>query len=346
MGANRTVRRVTKTMRAARFLGGGRIELDEVAVPEPGPDEVLVKVHSCALCGTDRGAYRDGSPVTPGHEASGTVVATGRDVTDLDEGSPGVVYLVDFCGGWSACRAGSTNMCLKRRKMYGFTADGGFADFEVVRSGCFLPIGNDVPLDLATTVLDFYGTSLHAFRRAGPPGPKVVGIVGCGPIGLGAISVANALGAALVYGIDVAPYRLELAARLGAVPVDARAGDAAEIVLKESPGGCDVVIEAAGISATQRQAIELSAPGGRVVFVAHNREPLEVHTLTELIALERTLLGSEYFPIAALSDTYALVASGAVDAASAVTHRYSLERIGDAFEAFWSGATAKVLVQP
>ena len=333
-------------MKAARFFGGGRIDLHEVPIPEPGPDEVLVEVHSCALCGTDRGAYRDGSAVTPGHEVAGTVLEVGKEVTGLDEGVRGVVYLVDFCGDCSACGAGSTNMCLKRRKMYGFTADGGFAEFEVVRSRCFLPLPGDVPLDLATTLLDFYGTSLHAFRRAGHPPPDVAGVIGCGPIGLGAIAVAKALGARLVFGIDVAPYRLELAGALGAVPVDARPGDATSRVLDHSPGGCDVVIEAAGITATQRQAIELAAPAGRVVFVARNREPLEVHTLTDLITRERTLLGSEYFPIGAFSEAYSLVASGVLDAASAVSHRFPLDRIGDAFEAFWSGATAKVLVQP
>jgi len=270
----------------------------------------------------------------------------GEEVPALDEGVKGVVYLVDFCGDCSACRAGSTNMCLNRRRMYGFTADGGFAEFEVVRSRCFLPVAGDVPLDLATTLLDFYGTSLHAFRRAGPPAPQVVGVIGCGPIGLGAIAVARALGAQQVFGIDVAPYRLDRAGVLGAVPVDALPGDATARVLDLSPGGCDVVIEAAGITATQRQAIELAAPSGRVVFVAHNPEPLEVHTLTDLIARERTLLGSEYFPIGAFPEAHALVTSGALDAPSAVTHRFPLDRIGDAFEAFWSGATAKVLVQP
>ncbi len=333
-------------MKAARFLGEGRIDLHEVPIPEPGPDEVLVRVHSCALCGTDRRAYRNGSAVIPGHEVAGTVVVAGKDVTGLGEGAKGVVYLVDFCGDCSACRAGSTNICLKRRNMYGFTADGGFAEFEVVRSRCFLPLAGDAPLDLATTLLDFYGTNLHAFRRAGHPAPQVVGVIGCGPIGLGAISVAKALGARQVFGIDLAPYRLELAGSLGAVPVDARPGHATARVLNHSPGGCDVVIEATGITATQRQAIELAAPAGRVVFVGHNREPLEVHTLTDLIAPERSLFGSEYFPIGAFSEAYALLASGAFDAASAVTHRFPLDQIGDAFEAFWSGATAKVLVQP
>lgn len=108
---------MAEVMRAARFLGDGRIEVRHVAVPEPGPNDVLVKVHSCALSGTDRQAYIEGSETTPGHEISGTVVSAGAEVDDVVAGQRGVVYLVDFCGACYCCRAGSTNMCLDKRRI-------------------------------------------------------------------------------------------------------------------------------------------------------------------------------------------------------------------------------------
>src|SRR3712207_2742808 len=111
-------------MIVACFRGSGRIELEERPVPQPGPTEVLVKVDSCALCGTDRHAYVHGSDVVPGHEMSGSVVAAGDRVRHVAEGDRGVVYLVDYCGECYACLAGWTNMCTRRRRMYGFTADG------------------------------------------------------------------------------------------------------------------------------------------------------------------------------------------------------------------------------
>lgn len=332
-------------MRAARFLGEGRIELDERPAPRPARDEVRVRVHSCALCGSDRGQYRGGSAATPGHEISGTIVEVGAAVDGLSPGDAGVVYLVDFCGSCSACRVGSTNVCLARRRMYGFTADGGFAEELVVRAQCFLTVG-ELPLDGATALLDLFGTTLHALRRAALRPPESVAVLGCGPIGLGAVAVARALGAAEVYAVDVVAYRLALAARLGATPVSGRDGDAVAGVLACAPDGCDVVLEAAGLAATQRQAIELTAPGGRAVVLAHSQQPLELRPSADLIERERSLVGCEYFPLAAFEETHALVAAGRLDPAPLLTHRFPLERIGDAYELFLAGETGKVLVHP
>ncbi|MDQ3661337.1 MAG: alcohol dehydrogenase catalytic domain-containing protein [Actinomycetota bacterium] len=160
-------------MRAARFRGNGRIELVEVDVPEPGPGEVLLRVHSCALCGSDRDGYLNGSAVTPGHEVSGVIDAAGDQVT-LRPGTPGVVYLVGYCGRCYCCRANLTNMCLAKQQMYGFSDEGGFSDRIVVRADCFLEVAETIALDHATALLDLYGTTNHAFRRAGGVSSKSV----------------------------------------------------------------------------------------------------------------------------------------------------------------------------
>src|SRR5437763_8475764 len=98
-------------MLAARLTGGRRIELGRTRIPVPAPDEVLVRVHSCALCGTDRRAYEEGSAVIPGHEISGVIQKIGSSVKDLGPGVAGVVYLVDWCGNCYCCKRGSSNMC-------------------------------------------------------------------------------------------------------------------------------------------------------------------------------------------------------------------------------------------
>jgi threonine 3-dehydrogenase len=333
-------------MRAARFEGDGRIDVEPSPDPEPGPDDVVIQVHSCALCGSERGAYLGGSKVTPGHEISGTIESVGEDVVDLRPGTRGVIYLVDFCGRCYACRFGATNMCLRKRHMYGFTAPGGYAERVVVRSRCFLPIDDCVALDVATALLDLLGTTHHAFKRAGHPSPATVGVIGCGPIGLGAIAVARARGIDEIYAVDVSDYRLRLAETLGARPVDGAAEDPVASVLARQPDGCDVVIEAAGLSTTQRQAIDITAPGGRAVLIAHNRRPTEVWTLDDLIVRERSLVGSEYFPIGEFGDVQSLLTSNKVDPAPLLTHRFSLDEIDDAFQCFFSGQSGKVLVQP
>jgi threonine 3-dehydrogenase len=332
-------------MRAAAFLGGGRVEIQEHKVPEPGPGEVLVRVNACALCGTDREGFERGSAVVPGHETAGTVVrAGGRGAPP--EGTAGAVYLVEFCGTCFACQNGSTNMCLNRRRMYGLSAPGGFAEYLTVRADCFLPVEPSLSPDHATALLDLFGTTRHALLRAGAGAPPSLCVVGCGPIGLGAIAVGLAAGVERVYASDVSRYRLDLAARLGAVTIDAAASDTVEQLRTLEPGGCEVVIEAAGLSATQHQAIAMAAPGGRVMIVAHSRDTLQLRTSTDLIAREISLVGSEYFPIGEFPGTHALVADGGLNPAPILTHRFPLDDIQEACEEFFAGGTGKVVIHP
>lgn len=332
-------------MAAARFLGEGRIELEDRPVPRPSEGEILVKVDSCALCGTDRGLYLNGSDVTPGHESSGTVVDVGSSAHESLLGGHGVIYLVNYCGECSCCLSGNTNMCLNKRAMYGFTAAGGYAQYVAIDARCWLPVDPQIPLDGATALLDLLGTSGHAFRRTGRH-PQAVAVIGCGPIGMGAISVARTLGAGTVYAIDISSYRLELANQLGATAIDGRAGDPVATCLAREPNGFDTVVEAAGYTATQHQAIALAAAGGTVVFLAHNHEPLPVATLQDLIQFERALLGSEYFPIGEFEDNLSLLDSGLIPTDTLITHKFSLEKISDAFELFMSGRSGKILVRP
>jgi threonine 3-dehydrogenase len=334
-------------MRAARFTGAGRVTVESVAIPAVGAEEVLVRVHANALCGSDRHGYERGARVTPGHEIAGTVVARGDGVRTVAVGDRGVVYLVDWCGECRACVAGSANICLRRRAMIGFTQDGGLADYVRVPARCFLALPAGILLDTATALLDLFGTTLHAFRRAGRDvaGADVV-VVGCGPIGLGAVAVARALGAGSVHALDIVPYRLGLAELAGAVAVDAASDDPAREIRRALPDGCPIVIEAAGRPETQRMAIELGGPDARVVIVAHAHVPLALQTSVDLIQLERALIGSEYFPPGTFADTAALVQRRRVDPAPLLTHRFSLDDVQDACEAFFGGATGKVLVMP
>jgi len=336
---------VPDSMRAARFVGGGRVAIQDVPVPRPGIGEILVEVHSCALCGSDRSGWETGSAVTPGHEISGIVVAVGADVT-VRPGDRGVVYLVDACDVCSSCRAGSPNRCSNKRAMYGFTAPGGLATYVAVSARCFLPVAPDVPLDAATALLDLFGTTSHAFRSARVPRLGSVIVLGCGPIGLGAIVVARAMGASTIVGVDVVRERLDLAASVGATAIDASAGDVVATVRRHMPGGVDVVLEAAGRAETQRQALELVGPGGVVLVVAHSPEPLELRTSTDLIQREISLVGSEYFRPDEFEENLARLRAGELDPASLLTHRFPLEHAGDACDTFFGGVSGKVLVGP
>lgn len=337
---------LARIMRAARFEGNGRVVVGTAPKPVPAPGEVLVRVDTCALCGTDRHGYLRGSEVIPGHETSGTVVDVGAEVDDDLVGARGVVYLVAACGRCYACRCGSANMCLAKQAMYGFTAPGGFAEQVAVRADCFLPVEEGIRLDAATALLDLYGTARHALNRVGARGPDALAVVGCGPIGLGVVSVAKTLETADIVAVDIEPYRLELAEELGATTVDATTSDAVAQVLTLRPDGYDVVVEAAGHAVTQQQALDMAAPGGRVAVVAHSKELLPLDTLAGLIQKERSLVGSEYFRKEELGANQRLMLEGRLDPRSVTTHTFGLDDMQAACDAFFSGATGKVLVKP
>jgi threonine 3-dehydrogenase len=230
--------------------------------------------------------------------------------------------------------------------MYGFTAPGGFAPFVAVRATCFLPVATQVPLDAATSLLDLFGTTSHAFRLAQWPHMRSVLVIGCGPIGLGAITVARAEGASHVMGSDISRDRLELARTAGALPVDASAPESETMIRDVAPDGFDVVIEAAGRATTQRQALDRVAAGGIVVFIAHGVSPLEVHPSADLIAREITVIGAEYFRPDEFAENHERVRTGIWDPAPLITHEFPLERADEACELFFSGASGKVLVRP
>ena len=333
-------------MRRAVFQGEGRISVEEAPEPEPGPGELLVEVHACALCGSDRRVWERGSATTPGHEIAGTVVGTGPGTT-TPHGRRGAVFLVAYCGACAMCRSGGRGACLAKRGMIGFDRDGGFADFVAVPERCFLAVDDRLGLDAAALLLDATGTAMHALRRAdalAAPPPAAL-VMGAGPVGLGCLLALRAAGVPTVLAVDVAPFRLAFAERLGARPVTG--GDGAVAAVRALlPDGPPLVIEASGNPAAQRQALDLLAAGGTMVVVGHSRAPLEVWTSRDLIAAERTILGSEYFDPGEFGPNQDLVLAGALDPAALVTHRLPLADIEEAYRLFWGGETGKVLLYP
>ena len=131
--------KVPATMITPQFQGGGRIVFREKPIPTPGQGELLIQVRANALCGSELHQFQDGTPITPGHEAAGFVAAAGPG-TSTPVGTPGVIYLMDFCGECRSCRLGLTNQCLQKRADMGFTHDGGYGPFELVHENIFFPI--------------------------------------------------------------------------------------------------------------------------------------------------------------------------------------------------------------
>ncbi len=334
-------------MRVPRFQGSGTIEFGDKDVPAPGPGELLIAVKANALCGSERGQFLKGSPVTPGHEAAGIVTAAGPN-TRTPVGTPGVVFLMDFCGTCRSCRLGHTNQCLQKRADMGFNKDGGYGPYELVHESIFFPVDPDIPLTEATMLLDVMGTSSHALKRAQLVHRDIQSVViaGAGPVGLGMLAMTRVLlGDELPVLIgDMIPYRLELAARLGGTPIDLTRQTLQQGVQEHAGGRVDLAVDSSGKSVARRACVDVLAKRGVLICVGHGEE-LNLAVSADLIAPERAVLGSEYFCFDELPEILQHLRTHRSYLRQIITHRYPVDRLQEAFELFFGGETGKVVIE-
>lgn len=335
------------TMRAPHFVGGGVIQWIEKPVPQPGPGQLLLQVKANALCGSERGQFFKGAPVTPGHEAAGVVVAAGP-ATHTPVGTPGVVFLMDFCGECRSCKLGLTNQCLQKRGDMGFNRDGGYGVYELVHESIFLPVPPDLPLTDATLLLDVMGTTAHALRRAQLVHPDIqsVLVTGAGPIGLGVLAMTK-----ITFGMDfpvlitdVMPWRLALAEKLGGRPINLKERSLADGAQAHGLARVDAALDTSGKEVARRGALDLLDKRGVLVCIGHG-EGLTVTVSPDLIATERAILGSEYFCYNELPASLAHLQAHLPYLRQIITHRFGVAELQHAFEVFWQGETGKVVIE-
>ena len=335
-------------MTVPHFIGDRRITTTTKPVPQPGPGQLLIEVKANALCGSERGQFSGGTEVTPGHEAAGVVVAQGPE-TKTPVGTPGVVFLMDFCGECRSCLQGFTNQCLAKRGDMGFNRDGGYGPYELIHESLFFAVGDDLPLTEATMLLDIMGTGGHAIERAQLVHPDVrsVLIPGAGPIGLGVLAMVKLLLGEDVPVVisDVVPYRLELAERMGGLPVLSTEMSLAEGLRRHGIDAPDVAIDSAGKAAVRDECMALLAHRGVMVSVAHG-EGLTIQDLyRDFVFREMTLIGSEYFSYRELAANLKLLQANRTYMDQIITHRFGVSEIQHAFELFFAGQTGKVIIE-
>jgi threonine 3-dehydrogenase len=329
------------------FRGQRLIDTIEKPVPQPGPGQLLLEVKANALCGSERGQFINGTETTPGHEAAGVVVATGAGTT-TPVGTPGVVFLMDFCGECRNCRQGFTNQCLQKRGDMGFNRDGGYGRYELIHENLFFPVG-DLPLTEATMLLDIMGTGGHAIKRAELVHTDIQTILipGAGPIGLGVLAMAKLLlGPNIKVMIsDVVPYRLKMAEDMGGLPVLSTEMSLAEGLKHHGLPAPDVAIDCAGKAAVRDESMALLAHRGVMVSVAHG-EGLTINNLYgDFVFREMTLIGSEYFAYHELPENLRLLNENRAYMDQIITHRMGVKDIQHAFELFFAGETGKVIIE-
>jgi threonine dehydrogenase-like Zn-dependent dehydrogenase len=329
------------------FKGGKEIGFTEKPVPQPGPGELLIRVQANALCGSERPQWVDGAPVTPGHEAVGVVEAAGHG-THTVVGTPGVVFLMDFCGKCRSCKLGLTNQCLAKRADMGFNKDGGYGPYELIHENIFFPVGPDLTPAEATLLLDIMGTNGHALERCQLIRPDIqsVLVMGAGPIGLGLLAMSKiVLGENVPVAIaDISPYRLKLAEQLGGLPVDVKSGTVEDGLKRHGLFPVDIAVDTSGKQVAREGALRATGQRGALICVGHG-EGIAVRVSPDIIAAERSIVGSEYFRYNELPGNLERLRKHKSYLSQIITHRFGPDDIQHAFELFFGGETGKVIIE-
>ncbi len=338
---------IPEVMIVPKFEGGGIISFHEKDVPVPGVGQLLLQLGANALCGSERGQFYQGSEVTPGHEGAGIVVAAGPG-TSTSVGTPGAVFLMDFCGECRSCALGFTNQCLHKRADYGFNVDGGFGAYELVNENVFFAVDDDMSPTEATLLLDIMGTNGHGIRRAQLVRGDIESAVvsGAGPIGLGMLAMLKVmLGFDLPVVItDVVPYRLKLAERMGGLPVNVAEGTLAEGLKRYGLTEVDAAFDTSGRAVARRAALDALSKRGVLICIGHG-QGLDLTISPDLIGPERAVIGSEYFCFNELPENLEYLRQHRDYLMRIITHRLPVSEIQRAFELFFGGATGKVVIE-
>jgi threonine dehydrogenase-like Zn-dependent dehydrogenase len=248
--------------------------LDERPVPDPGPDEVLIRVTYAGICGSELNGYLGHNsllvpPLVFGHEFSGVITAlgyrVGADFPHLLEGRPVTVNPLAGCGHCPHCAERQRNRCAAR-KLIGAHFPGGYAEYAVV------PAANAVPLPLRMTartgaLTEPASVGFRIGELCGDVMNEDIFVAGAGPIGLFAMQALRLRGAARLFISDTHPARLAMGEALGGIPVDPRTVDVITLI-REATGGRGVAaaVDAVGIEATREQCVKATRIGGTVVL--------------------------------------------------------------------------------
>jgi L-iditol 2-dehydrogenase len=351
--------RIPVTMQAAVYRGQNDVRLETIPVPRIGPGEILVRVHTCGICGTDLKKIATGSHSAPrifGHETSGQIVATGEGVTNFQSGDRVMVFHHIPCGQCYYCRHKVFAQC-PVYKQVGATAGfepsgGGFAeyvrvmDWIVCKGVVRLP--DSVSYEQASFI-EPVNTCLKAVELLNLQPDETVLVIGQGPIGIILAALAKRTGATVVTS-DLYAQRLTMSETFGLQHnVDASSDDPVKRVHRLTEGrGADAVVLAVAGNNLVRPAIDAARPGGRVMLFAQTQHSEVSIDPATVCVDEKTLLGSYSASLDLQEESVRLVFSGEIDFARLITHRFALHQAVEALHlaAHPGPDSLKVVIRP
>jgi L-iditol 2-dehydrogenase len=327
-------------MRRVRYAGEGSIQLIDAPDPIPGPGEVVIETAVSAICGSELHAYRgkaqDGNS---GHEAVGTITAIGEGVDWIKIGQRVGVSCVSGCGKCAFCVKGQYTYCPDYRFYGNMHAE----RFLASAIACH-PLPDDISWEASVLLSgDGLGVPYHTYVKTASPEIKTVAVLGVGPIGLGNVLLQAHLGR-WVIAVDLSPYRLELAKRLGASHiVNANEEDTVSKLRTLTDGiGPDLCIEAAGQPESGMACFKAVRTAGMVVFNGE-QGPLPLSPSDQFIRRDITAVGSWFYHFSEFPQMLNLYRNG-LRLLDLISHRFPFKDADEAFKQFSSRQSGKVLL--
>src|SRR6202035_1773848 len=343
------------TMKALRKMQPARgLSFENAPVPSIGPTDVLVRVRTASICGTDLHIYgwdrwsqsRIKPPVTLGHEFCGVVERVGGEVTAVRSGDFVSAEMHVNCGHCHQCRVGEAHICQNLR-IIGIDQDGAFAEFVKIPSSNIWKLDAAIPEHYGA-ILDPLGNAVHTVLAGAIAGQTVL-VTGCGPIGLMSIAVAQACGSSTVFATETNEQRRAMAKKMGAdVVINPAAEDAVKKILGETGGtGVDVLLEMSGNPTAIQQGFKALRAGGRASLLGIPTENVSLDLVNDVIfkgAAVQGIYGRRMY--GTWVQMTALLKAGRLNLEPLFGERAALEGFEGAFAKLQGGLPGKILLYP
>ncbi len=347
---------IPETMLGAILPGNSSVELREFQVPKPGHGQVLIQTKATTICGSDiRCIYREHVGKGPegyipgtiaGHEPCGVIVEEGEGLRRFKKGDRVVVYHISGCGVCNDCRRGYYISCSSPfRAAYGWQRDGGMAPYILADEKDLIALPDELSYVDGAQVACGFGTVYEAIEKIGVSGNDAVLVTGLGPVGLAALMLAKAMGANQLLGVEMNPYRIELAKKLGLVDAVFQPSDhVVEDILAATGGrGVERAIDASASDAGRQTAIRATREWGKIAFVGEGG----TCTFTpspDIIHGQKTIYGSWVTSLWRMEELVERLVRWNIHPHDLVTHTFPLSQAGDAYALMAGGQCGKVAV--
>jgi threonine dehydrogenase-like Zn-dependent dehydrogenase len=343
-------------MTGAYLPGNSTVVLKEVEVPKPGHGEVLLRMKSSTICGSDiRCIYHEHlgkgpegyQGVIAGHEPCGQIVKVGPGCRRFGAGDRVIVYHISGCGVCNDCRRGYMISCTsaKYRRAYGWQRDGGMAEFLLAEEKDLIFLPDQLSYSDGAQVACGFGTVYEGLQKVGISGNDAVLITGLGPVGLATAALCRKLGARRIIGIDVLKERMQLALDLKLCDEVLASGADNVAAVRALTGGAGVerAVDCSANDAARATAIRATRKWGRIVFLGEGGR-VEFNPSPDIIHDQKTIFGSWVTSTWLMEELVERLVAWKLHPADLVTHRFALERVADAYALMASGKCGKVAV--